>query len=83
MLSQRYDTYDFSGLPDGTALVLGILSILMMVVLFGGLLWIGPRRKKDPEARERAAAGKASRNRQARLRKRRTALQKKAARRAP
>ncbi|MFE5245266.1 MULTISPECIES: hypothetical protein [unclassified Streptomyces] len=83
MNNRTYRDYDFSHLPDGLALFLGILVVLMLVVLFGGLLLIGRRKSKSPEERARAAAGRASRSRQADLRKRRVALQRKADRQNP
>lgn len=80
-MSQRYQHYDTSALPDRLAMVLAILVLVVLATVFRTLLRLGPRRSKDPEERARAAAGKASRNRQARLRERRTALQKKAGQR--
>ncbi|MEV6262956.1 hypothetical protein AB0M42_19730 [Streptomyces sp. NPDC051784] len=75
----RYQNYDASGLPDWLAMVLGV----MIFVALGAVVWmmfrIGPRKNNSPEARARAA----SRRRQARLRKRRTALQRKTRQRTP
>ncbi|MFJ8857227.1 hypothetical protein ACIRD8_02230 [Streptomyces sp. NPDC102451] len=81
-MNQRYRDHGMDSLPDWLAATLGILALVIVLALFGALLLIG-RRRKDPEAKARAAAGKASRRRQADLRERRLALQRKAGRREP
>ncbi|MFF5896315.1 hypothetical protein ACFY8O_10385 [Streptomyces argenteolus] len=79
---QRYRDYGVDPLPDWLAMILGVI-VLLLVATVTALLLVGRRRRKSPEERARAAAGKASRSRQADLRKRRLALQEKAGRRDP
>ncbi|MDG9701362.1 hypothetical protein [Streptomyces sp. DH37] len=76
----RYGDIDFQDLSPAAAGALGVFGLLVVVILAWGLLKTRHTRPEDPEARERARTRAASRRRQAELRKRRLALQRRRAR---